>query len=221
MCVIFRLMSSPLNHILVVCLMFDCLLLFFNPTQPNTVTGVQTDHKSIMRQIESAMFAVHAEAKAAKLAANPNAQTSVAIVHKTTKTNEDEKKKEDAATIEAQIRSDAAKAEERAAAARAAESAAAPPAVAVRPLDPFYRVASVAQDSPAEVAGLKPNDLVLQFGSVSKSNYSPATMASVVSSSIGRAIPVLVDRDGKRKELRLIPQAWGGRGMLGCHLVDI
>lgn len=38
--------------------------------------GLQTDHQALMKQIETAMYALHAEAKAAKLAANPNAQVT-------------------------------------------------------------------------------------------------------------------------------------------------
>jgi len=90
----------------------------------------------------------------------------------------------------------------------------------------------------AFVAGLHAGNLVLQFGSVTAANKSAQSMAAVVSSSVGRALHITIQRPpatgaagvgpavaaqhgGEIKQLRLIPQSWGGRGMLGCHLVDV
>lgn len=175
-----------------------------------------------MKQIETAMFAMHAEAKAAKLAANPNAITHVAQVRSGGATRDEGLPAgASAASIAATLRADAARAEEQAFQERArAQAAAAAAASAARPMPAFYRVQSVSPDSPADAAGLRVDDLVLQFGSVTASNVTPAAMAAVVSSSVGKAIPVTVQREGTRKELRLVPQAWGGRGMLGSVLED-
>lgn len=174
---------------------------------------LQTDHKRTMAQIEAAMFEMHKEAKAKKLAANPNAIQAVQQVRRGDNgvppmSNEALAPSAAAASVPA---------------AAASSSAAASSAAAARgsSLVPFYRVNTVSPDSPAEVAGLRAGDEVLQFGSITASNKTAASMAAVVTSSVGRALPVTIRRDGTVRELRLIPQAWSGRGMLGCHLVDM
>lgn len=44
----------------------------------------------------------------------------------------------------------------------------------------------------------------------------------VVQSSQGREIDVVVLREEVKVRLRLTPQTgWGGRGMLGCHLLPL
>jgi 26S proteasome non-ATPase regulatory subunit 9 len=190
---------------------------------------MQTDHKALMKSIETALFAVHAEAKAAKLAANPAAVTSAAMVRKADQPSTDQP-----VDIEAQLRADEARRNARAAkedadaamaVVPASVSAAAPaqPVAISRPtLLPFYRVASVSADSPAASAGLREGDLITQFGSVSATNVSAAAMGAVVAASVGRGIPVTILRAPSTTpiQLRLVPQQWSGRGMLGCHLVD-
>lgn len=193
------------------------------------LSHLQTDHQQCMKEIEKMMLAVHAEAKAAKLAANPNAIQSVPLVKKhPVPTNSTQSIEEQIrATHIASQQASTSSAESSTLSSTPSSYSTAPSIAAPSPsttsdsslpsLIPFYRVASVSPDSPAEIAGLRVDDLVLQFGSVNKSNVSPSSMANVVASSIGRAITVIVDRapNNKRVALRLIPQQWGGRGMLG------
>jgi len=87
---------------------------------------------------------------------------------------------------------------------------------------PFYLVDQVMEDSPANLAGLKIGDQVIQFGSIIKSNKTGDAMQQIVSHSIGKPITVHVLRVGEGiVQLQLIPQHWNGRGLLGCHLTDI
>ncbi|GAA5915924.1 Nas2p [Sporobolomyces salmoneus] len=86
---------------------------------------------------------------------------------------------------------------------------------------PFARVNSVAQDSPAQLAGLEPNDLIISISSVDSTNHENlAAVGKLVSQLEGKDLPVVVQRDGgKRTVLRLTPRrGWGGRGLLGCHI---
>jgi predicted metalloprotease with PDZ domain len=177
---------------------------------------LQTDHKRVMASIERTMFALHAEAKAAKAAAHPELIQSVQQVRSGGAGAGAGPAVQPSAPRQAE--SDVPPA---AAAADSASSAASSSAASAASLPPFYVVNSVSEDSPASVAGLRAGDLVLQFGSVTAANKSAASMAAVVSSSVGRALHVTVKREKEIKQLRLIPQAWGGRGMLGCHLVDV
>jgi predicted metalloprotease with PDZ domain len=181
---------------------------------------LQTDHKRVMASIERTMFALHAEAKAAKAAAHPE------LIQRVQQVRSGGAGAGAGAAVQPcaprQAEGDVPPAAPAAdSAAAAASSAASAAAAAAASLSPFYVVNSVSEDSPASVAGLRAGDLVLQFGSITAANKSAASMAAVVSSSVGRALHVTVKRDREIKQLRLIPQAWGGRGMLGCHLVDV
>jgi len=189
----------------------------------NEMARMQTDHKRVMASIEQAMFALHAEAKAAKAAAHPELQQSAPIVRSGGAGTG--AAREPAAAPRPQ-RDDGVPPPASAAAAAHADTSSSSAAAAAASLVPFYSVNAVSPDSPASVAGLRVGDLVLQFGSVTAANKSAASMAAVVSSSVGRALSVTVRRSNEAggsdiKQLRLIPQQWGGRGMLGCHLVDV
>ncbi|KAI0057805.1 hypothetical protein BV25DRAFT_1811872 [Artomyces pyxidatus] len=87
---------------------------------------------------------------------------------------------------------------------------------------PFAKVNGVAPGSPAADAGLLRDDLVLKFGELQHPQISLQHVASLVASHEDRMIRVVVQRPGTQGNvhLRLTPrQGWGGRGMLGCHLV--
>lgn len=94
---------------------------------------------------------------------------------------------------------------------------------------PFAKVNSIARSSPAETAGLKVGDKVTRFGYVNWTNHEKLSkVAQVVQSNEGREVPIKVLRaqEGTAAsisvELKLIPRHnWGGRGMLGCHLLPI
>ena len=96
------------------------------------------------------------------------------------------------------------------------------PPPSLSPLDAFFLVDQVFEDSPAQSAGLRIGDKVLQFGSVVKANNTKDAMRAVVGNSVGRGVRVVVYRVGEGLVvLQLIPQRWSGQGLLGCHLADI
>lgn len=87
---------------------------------------------------------------------------------------------------------------------------------------PFARVDAVTQGSPASGAGLKIGDAVIEFGSVNTGNFQNLqNIASVVQHSEGKPLSVTVIRDGQKVQMRLTPQRWSGRGLLGCNIVPI
>ncbi|EST04806.1 PDZ domain protein [Kalmanozyma brasiliensis GHG001] len=88
---------------------------------------------------------------------------------------------------------------------------------------PFAKVNSVAENSPAQTAGLVAGDLVVRFGSVTAENEKGlAALAAPGVVVDGTSICITVTRSGETVNLTLIPRAgWGGRGMLGCHLLPL
>ncbi|OJJ49107.1 hypothetical protein ASPZODRAFT_1397650 [Penicilliopsis zonata CBS 506.65] len=94
---------------------------------------------------------------------------------------------------------------------------------------PFARVNSVVPDSPAAQAGLQAGDTIRSFGGVHWMNHERLSrVAQVVQQSEGRPLTVKVVRkedsgpDTTELDLQLTPrQGWGGRGLLGCHLVPL
>lgn len=89
----------------------------------------------------------------------------------------------------------------------------------------FARVESVASGSPAQRADLRVGDKIVHFGSVLASSHEPMRLiASVVATSEGKNVPVAVLRGDSDTpvHLDLVPATgWGGRGMLGCHIVPL
>lgn len=77
--------------------------------------------------------------------------------------------------------------------------------------------------SPAATAGLEVGDLVLRFGGVDISHPKGlGGVVDVVREKEGQEVPVTVLRGGERdgvKDLTLVPKTWGGRGLLGVHLL--
>ncbi|KAG7445756.1 uncharacterized protein BT62DRAFT_896475 [Guyanagaster necrorhizus] len=94
----------------------------------------------------------------------------------------------------------------------------APPAVqeSDSPADtPFARVDGVAPGSPAADAGLKREDLIVKFGSLT-SPSSLQAVAEAVGANENQSISIKVLRDNRPAFLSLTPRkGWGGRGMLG------
>lgn len=88
---------------------------------------------------------------------------------------------------------------------------------------PFARVNTVVENSPADTAGLKAGDKVTRFGYVDWTNHERlGKVAQVVQQNENRTILVKVLRDGQMVRLELTPRRdWGGRGLLGCHLVPV
>ncbi|KAF7768572.1 hypothetical protein Agabi119p4_7815 [Agaricus bisporus var. burnettii] len=91
-------------------------------------------------------------------------------------------------------------------------------------LVPFARVDGISPGSPAAEAGMQREDLILKFGNLVKSSFEPPSsltpLATLVSQNEDKHIIIRIRRSGEQKYLTLTPrQGWGGRGMLGCHIV--
>ncbi|KAI0125899.1 hypothetical protein BJ170DRAFT_583708 [Xylariales sp. AK1849] len=92
----------------------------------------------------------------------------------------------------------------------------------------FAKVNSVVPNSPADSAGLKAGDEIRNFGYVNKANHDGLKkVAECVQGNEGQIILVKVSRRAEateRQELQLTltpRQNWGGRGMLGCHILPL
>jgi len=88
---------------------------------------------------------------------------------------------------------------------------------------PFARVDGVAPGSPASEAGLQREDLIVKFGGLTQRSFSSGSLqplVNLVSASENRPISIDVLRSAENKSIFLTPRkGWGGRGMLGCHIV--
>ena len=89
----------------------------------------------------------------------------------------------------------------------------------VRSLLPLTRVVPHGDDAHA---GIMAGDELLLFGSVDADNFAGLeSLGTVTRASVGKAVRVLVNRAGATKLLRLVPQEWGGQGLLGCRVNPI
>ncbi|KAI0822225.1 hypothetical protein BC628DRAFT_1327516 [Trametes gibbosa] len=91
-------------------------------------------------------------------------------------------------------------------------------------LQPFAKVDGVAPGSPAATAGLLREDLVLSFGPLTKSSFTASSLqplAELVAAQENKEVIIEVLRSNDRRvRLTFIPRhGWGGRGLLGCHIV--
>lgn len=103
-----------------------------------------------------------------------------------------------------------------------------PDSEANAPSEVFAKVNSVAAGSPAESAGLKSGDEIRTFGYVNRSNHDGLKkVGECVQGNEGQNIFIRVSRprgvtDREELRLTLCPRRdWGGRGMLGCHILPI
>ncbi|XP_076055808.1 26S proteasome non-ATPase regulatory subunit 9 [Oratosquilla oratoria] len=86
----------------------------------------------------------------------------------------------------------------------------------------FCKIDQVVPGSPADLGGLKVNDLVIKFGSVSNENFENlSSVGRVVQHSQNSPIKVTVQRQGKNVTLTVTPRVWSGKGLLGCNLVPL
>lgn len=116
--------------------------------------------------------------------------------------------------------------------AAATETAATTVANSIEGTRPFCRVNAVAAESPAELAGLEEEDLIVQFGPLHSDNHNHLKAIAQLVPEVAancESIPLHILRrpDGgdmnpqnwEHKELQLAPKPWPGRGLLGCHIV--
>ncbi|KAJ9124746.1 hypothetical protein QFC24_003114 [Naganishia onofrii] len=89
------------------------------------------------------------------------------------------------------------------------------------PQPALAKVNAVAPGSPAAEAGLEKNDFIMEFGPLDGDN-SLADVGELVARSEGVELDVLVKRGTAIISLKLTPRPnWGGRGMLGCHILPV
>jgi len=87
---------------------------------------------------------------------------------------------------------------------------------------PFAKIDTVAPHSPAQLAGLRPGDLIIEFGPLTARNIggSLRPIAQQVEHSENCPILLSLVRDGRTTVAWLTPQrGWGGSGMVGCHIL--
>mmetsp|Transcript_54456 Transcript_54456/g.80840 ORF Transcript_54456/g.80840 Transcript_54456/m.80840 type:complete len:306 (+) Transcript_54456:290-1207(+) len=96
---------------------------------------------------------------------------------------------------------------------------------------PFATVNAVATDSPAMAAGLMEGDLLVKFGSVKHNNHNKlqkigelvpkaaADHEAIEISVLRKSIEGVGDESQVEHSLKILPKPWGGRGLLGCHIV--
>lgn len=88
---------------------------------------------------------------------------------------------------------------------------------------PFALVDGVAPDSPAFLSGLQRGDLLVKFGDLCTRLKSPSQtfdlLPNFVKGRIGMETPLIVQRGESVIILKLTPNNWAGKGILGCHLV--
>lgn len=94
--------------------------------------------------------------------------------------------------------------------------------------DPFAKINTVAPGSPAASAGLQRGDLIRNFGYVDAANHDQLKkVAECVQGNVGQSVLVKVSRpvaapSQRELQLTLVPrQGWGGRGLLGCHILPL
>ncbi|KAJ2940876.1 hypothetical protein O0L34_g10136 [Tuta absoluta] len=84
----------------------------------------------------------------------------------------------------------------------------------------FATITFVHEGSPADVAGLQPQDEVFQFGSINIHNFVDIMQVhNVVTHSVGQNVRLLVRRNNCVLNLSVTPRPWGQPGLLGCQIV--
>nr|GLL45371.1 26S proteasome non-ATPase regulatory subunit 9 [Ipomoea trifida] len=82
---------------------------------------------------------------------------------------------------------------------------------------PFALVDEITEASPAAEDGVQLGDQVVKFGDVESGDNLVQRLAAEAQRNQGRAISVVVMRQGSLVNLSVTPRAWEGRGLLGCH----
>jgi hypothetical protein len=97
----------------------------------------------------------------------------------------------------------------------------------------FARIDAVAAGSPADLAGLEEDDLILEFGPLHAGNHNHLkAIADLVPQMADEqtSIPILLKRCRRRGghhhhleettlTILLLPRPWSGRGLIGCHII--
>eukprot|EP00522_Entomoneis_paludosa_P014168 CAMPEP_0172457732 /NCGR_PEP_ID=MMETSP1065-20121228/23859_1 /TAXON_ID=265537 /ORGANISM="Amphiprora paludosa, Strain CCMP125" /LENGTH=218 /DNA_ID=CAMNT_0013211631 /DNA_START=47 /DNA_END=703 /DNA_ORIENTATION=+ len=91
-------------------------------------------------------------------------------------------------------------------------------------LEPIVRINMIKTGSPADVAGLKENDLIMRFGNTTHAAENPLQEISQLvpdAANQGMAIEVVILRRGdeESRTLQLKPSEWDGNGLVGFHII--
>ncbi|XP_043500163.1 26S proteasome non-ATPase regulatory subunit 9 [Polistes fuscatus] len=88
--------------------------------------------------------------------------------------------------------------------------------------EPFLRVNLVSPSSPAELAGIQVNDLIIEFGSINYRNFkSLKDIATLVEHSRYKSLDIKLKRGSNILALTLIPRPWIGKGLMGCNVIPL
>jgi 26S proteasome regulatory subunit N4 len=80
----------------------------------------------------------------------------------------------------------------------------------------FVKVNAVMRNSPAEVAGLKVGDEIIEFGNVNSQTADQLLgIRDMVLANENKYIDILLLREGTQKSVKLRPSKWPGNGLLG------
>ncbi|XP_055678382.1 26S proteasome non-ATPase regulatory subunit 9 [Lutzomyia longipalpis] len=88
--------------------------------------------------------------------------------------------------------------------------------------NPICKVNLVAAGGPAEQAGFRVGDEVVEFGTLNASNFRELSqIADIVKNQQNSVIKVRIRRQNRILPLELIPRVWSGRGLLGCNVLPM
>ncbi|MFH4979670.1 hypothetical protein AB6A40_006379 [Gnathostoma spinigerum] len=86
----------------------------------------------------------------------------------------------------------------------------------------FARIGVVSPYSPADNAGLRGGDCLIQFGPFHAGNLDDIKqMLEFIQDSIEKPIRLTVVRGERPIRLELTPRYWSGRGLLGCSVIPM
>merc|ERR1712083_47785 len=86
--------------------------------------------------------------------------------------------------------------------------------------EPFAKVEFVNIGSPAQDAGMRSGDLVVEFGTQNNSNFkSLMDIGQLVTNSQNKNVRIKLIRNHQMITLTLVPKLWSGKGLLGCKMV--
>lgn len=96
------------------------------------------------------------------------------------------------------------------------------PITSTKHVKAIAEIDEVSDNSPAFEGGLRVKDRIVKFGPVtSLTSGALQAIAKTVGDNVNKPIPITVLRGEDIVDIEITPKAWGGRGLLGCHLMPI
>lgn len=91
----------------------------------------------------------------------------------------------------------------------------------VPPAKVIVKVNMISPGSPAEEAGLRVDDEILEFGTINCRNFQNdlSQISDLVGHMQNKMVPLKILRMGQHLDIILIPKSWSGRGLLGCKIL--